>query len=63
MQHRERRNRSKIGRGERIGEKERVSTEIRITGTATRPEMRSQARGERRKEATKGRHPGLAEGD
>lgn len=44
------------------GDGERVSTEIRITGTATRPEMRSQARGERRKEATKERHPGLAEG-
>lgn len=65
MQRRERRNRSKVGRGERIeaGERERTRAEIRITGTAARPEMRSQARGERREEATKGRHPGLAGGD
>lgn len=49
----ERRNRSKVGRGERIGigeEGERVRAEIRITGTAARLEMPSQARGARREE-------------
>jgi len=53
VQRRERRNRSKIGREERIEieERERSRAEIRITGTAARLEMRSQARGERRKEA------------
>jgi len=56
VQRRERRNRSKVGREERIEieERERSRAEIRITGTAARPEMRSQGEARREEKGSRG---------